>query len=229
MERLIRFIYERGVYEYGTLQFLKDNLKPGDHFVDVGANIGFMTLYAANCVGNNGAVDAFEPVATTARLLQRNIELNKEISCVIVHEFALGAESKRSMIYSETGNRGGASIIANTDVHDGEEIEIRTLDEVVQDMQVDVIKIDVEGFELEVLKGAQQTIAHQRPILIVEYSLNRTNEGGDDGIHNFLSALHNYKLYKLERGKERPSKLIEITSKAELPQHDNLFCIPMGR
>ena len=69
-------IYERGVYEQGTTEYLRETLKPGDCFIDVGANIGYLSMVAAATVGNSGEVHAFEPVSTTFDLLEKNKTLN---------------------------------------------------------------------------------------------------------------------------------------------------------
>ncbi|MCK6648305.1 MAG: FkbM family methyltransferase, partial [Bacteroidia bacterium] len=89
-----------------------------------------------------------------------------------------------------------------------------------------MIKIDVEGFELEVLKGADEILMqNDSPILIVECSETRENTfGADVGlIYDQLKNNH-YRLYKSKGGKERVSKLVEIISKSDLPKHDNIYC-----
>ena len=90
---------------------------------------------------------------------------------------------------------------------------------------IDLIKIDVEGFEFEVLKGAIDTIKKDKPNLIIEYSNTRINTAKDNEIYEWIKALGFYKKKKLKWGKERKSSLIEIVSKNELPTHDNIFCI----
>jgi hypothetical protein len=91
-----------------------------------------------------------------------------------------------------------------------------------------MIKIDVEGFELEVLKGAQNILKKYKPILIIEFSEDRDNVHTSSAeIVDFIRSHARYSLFKLAGGKERKSKLVEILSYEDLPKHDNVICIPI--
>ena len=92
--------------------------------------------------------------------------------------------------------------------------------------RVDCIKIDVEGWELEVLKGAANTLSGPTaPICIIEYSTLHPTYGGDtQDIYTLLCENNSYRIFCLKRGKEKPSRLLEIEDKENLPKHDNLFC-----
>ncbi len=216
-------IYQRGVYELGTLSVLQSFLKQGDVFVDVGANIGFLSLAGAYKVGKTGKVYAFEPVPETFEILKFNKSIN-EFNQIQLYQLALGNEEKEGIIYSESENRGGASIINHTS-QKGMAIKVKRFDDLNISEKISVIKIDVEGFEFEVLKGAKNTIKRHKPSLIIEYSKMRINSAKDLEIFNWLKALNIYKIYKLKSGKERPSELVEITLPKDLPEHDNIFCI----
>ncbi len=218
-------IYERGVYEQGTVNFIQEFVKPGFHFVDVGANIGFLSLLAASLVGKKGKVSAFEPVSSTFDLLNENIQLNA-FENTQVFPFALGNETKNVEIHSENKNRGGASII-NHQKGKGESIEIQKLDGVLNQQKVDFIKIDVEGFEFEVLKGAENLIKTHHPILIIEHTLEINHTAKPYEIYEWIQNLEIYQIYKLKKGKERKSKLIKVEKKEDLPHHDNIFCMPI--
>ncbi len=95
-----------------------------------------------------------------------------------------------------------------------------------------MVKIDVEGYELEVLKGKVQYISDSKslPSLIVEFSSNRVNTFGENTspLYSFLDELKIYKFFKAIREKERVSKLIEITNEQSIPKHDNVFCFTDG-
>jgi FkbM family methyltransferase len=216
-------IYERGVYEQGTVSVLQDFLQVGDTFVDVGANIGWLSLVGAKKAGVNGKVYAFEPVPTTFNILKSNKELN-QFSQIELNQFALGNKEEVLTIYPEKENRGGASIL-NHQSGNGVKIEVKKLDNFNINSKINVIKIDVEGFELDVLKGALEAIKKDKPKLIIEHSIDRNNTAEQFEIYNWLLDLGIYKIYKLKNGKERKSELIEIKSNQDLPDHDNIFCI----
>ncbi len=219
-------LFQTGTYEKGILFFLKQVLKVGDCFIDVGANIGLMTVFAAKKVGDFGKVIAFEAHPETFKLFQFNLELNN-IKNVVAHDFALGSENTQSVIYDNWQvNRGGASLIIKDDNSNSYPIEVRKLDDSLnENIQPKVIKIDVEGFELSVLKGASETISKYKPILIVELSAKRDNQYQINELIDFIDDFTFYDIFKLEGTKERVSKLIKITSREDLPEHDNIICI----
>lgn len=221
-------IYERGVYELGTVSLIQRLLKEGDVFIDVGANIGFLSMAAAATVGKKGEVLAFEPVPSTYRILAANKELNS-MSQLQTFQIGVGSKSEIVSIQTEELNRGGASILNNTG---GEEIEIevKKLDELIASGPISLIKVDVEGYEFEVLKGAEELIKRDQPALIIEYSTDRENSVDSLDMFQWIKELEIYDFYKLKRGKERISSLIKIVSKTGgLPQHDNIICIPLNK
>jgi len=142
-------------HEAKVKQFLTSHFKQDHVFVDVGANVGAYTVRAA---AHGMKVHAFEPNPENMKILKRNAELN-EVS-VDTLEYALGSvEGKVSMFPNGATSR----------IVDGEGIEVpvRTLDS-FQLPRVDLLKVDVEGYELEVLRGAEQTLARCHPVMMVE-------------------------------------------------------------
>lgn len=224
-----RALYYYGTYERGTLDIIGKILKQGDVFVDVGANIGLMSIYAGLKVGEKGSVYAFEPNPNTKSLLLENIHLNK-IKNIKVEGLALSNEIKDSKIYDRWDiNRGGASLIKPSNPTQSYDIHETTFSEYFNlDQEIKLIKIDVEGFELEVLKGAEAFILNTKtpPVLIIEFSSMRVNTFGEDTepLYTYLKDLGKYRIFKSTRGKERISKLIEIKGKENLPKHDNIYC-----
>lgn len=219
-------IYERGVYEFGTVSLIKQLLKEGDIFIDVGANIGFLSLAAAVAVGKKGEVLAFEAVPSTYDILVANKELNS-FSQLQARCIGVGSKSETVTIQAEEENRGGASIL-NKNKTSGVEIEVKKLDELITSGPVTLIKIDVEGYEFEVLKGAEELIKRDRPALIVEYSPVRENSIDPLEMFRWIKELGIYEFYKLKRGKERKSSMVKIIAKTGgLPEHDNIICIPL--
>ena len=220
-------LYFTGTYEPGTLAVMKSVLKPGETFVDVGANIGLMTLFAASCVEQKGRVIAFEPHPDTRKILLDNLELNA-IENVVVSPFAVGREPGQATIYDRTGaERGSASLLDDGTHASSHSVEITTLDAYFQnfDGKISAIKFDIEGYEAEALKGAGSIILKHRPNLIVESSAGRANvNASPEDLYRLLTVDFGYTVYRLRGGKGRKSKLVEVASEADMPKHDNVFC-----
>lgn len=221
-----RCLFETGTYEKGILSLLEKYLKRGDCFIDVGANIGLMTIFAAKQVGQKGKVVAFEAHPETAKILEFNLNLNSITnveSCI----YALGSENAQTVIYDNWQvNRGGASLVISEENSVSYPIEVKTLDECLDSALIPkVIKIDVEGFELEVLKGAKNSIQKFQPILIIELSSHRDNKYEISELMDYIESFNLYSFYKLKGTKERVSPLVKINSRNELPEHDNIICL----
>lgn len=230
-----RKIYFRSIYEEGTIALMKKILKNGDTFIDVGCNIGLMSLAASQFVGKNGAVYAFEPHPDTFSILQDNIELNNSKN-IFSYNIALGAKEEKALIYSNMQvNRGSASLIKTFQNQcEGKEVVIMSLDDFIIEKgikNIRMLKVDVEGWELEVFKGASQLLSGENaPIVCFEYSSGHALQNGQLlDLYKYIQSVNDYKVYKLEKGKEIPSKLMRITHFEDLPQHDNLFCFPSGQ
>jgi len=220
-------IYERGVYEHGTMSIIDKFLRKGDTFMDVGANIGLMTLLAAKKVEKSGKVYAFEANPVILKELKANI-IKNNFQSVYVEFCALGAFNGEGTLSENkfNENRGASTMLENSD-SDGKryKVPVKMLDKLPIE-KCDLIKIDVEGWEMEVLNGGRQFFSTQdAPAIIIECSKDRVNDKDDRiEIYNTLKELNNYRIFKLEKNKERRGKLIEINSEDFLPEHDNLFC-----
>jgi FkbM family methyltransferase len=223
-------LFQTGTYEKGTIQLLTDLLKSGSTFLDIGANIGLLSAIASKRVGPEGKVIAVEANPKTVDILRHNLALN-DCTNTDIYPFALGAENGTALLYENWEvNRGGASLLSQGDA-EGIEVPVRRLDELLTDEVIDVLKIDVEGFELEVLKGGIELLKNQLPVLIIEVSEQRENEKGvsPQEIYAFVQTLGNYQFFKQKGTKERRSKLVPILGEADLPKHDNIVCIPLKR
>ena len=224
-------IYYYGEYEAGTLSVLKDFLRRGDVFLDVGAYIGFHACAVAKFVGKSGLVYAIEPNPEIYKILLTNIRINK-LTNIAPLEIALGTEESEAYIYDyDRTNRGGATLVRPQGISEesGKLVRVTTIDRLIENKQLRIptfIKIDVEGFELEVLKGAKTLLEGPRaPMLCVEYSiLHPQYRGNPRDIYTFIKSVNDYSFYKLKHGKEIPSKLVRISGEQELPVQDNVFC-----
>ena len=135
--------------------------------LDVGANIGLTTLIFAELSEH---VDSFEPSPSTFEILQTNIS-KSGYSNIDLHNFGLGSSAEKLSLTLNPNDRSGAFVSNKTQASFGhivEHIELKTGDQHVCDNPVSFIKIDVEGFEMEVLKGLLQTIERNRPIVVLE-------------------------------------------------------------
>jgi FkbM family methyltransferase len=157
-------------FEPQTVALLKSLQRSQGVVIDIGANIGCTALLFAQQAAR---VLAFEPSPSTFSLLKRNIETS---GCKNIELFnmALGREAGRSELTFAPDNRSGAFVSDQTQAsvgHVTETITIERLDDVVATLalnRIDLIKIDVEGFEQSVLQGSLNTLARYRPVVVLE-------------------------------------------------------------
>jgi FkbM family methyltransferase len=204
-----RFLDYRGIYEESVIRKLASVLHPGMAFVDVGANIGLHSLVAAHRVGVSGRVLALEPQRRVYERLKANIALNN-LSQITTLNLAAGAGHSELPLYQLSQNNDGLATLAlSADERSSmqENVRMEPLDALIQrvfgDAQPDVIKIDVEGAELEVLRGA--TLTFQRSQLThvfvecIERHLNRFNATSGMVIQWLVNA--GFKVYGLKAGR----------------------------
>jgi FkbM family methyltransferase len=154
-------------------------LHAGMTFYDVGANVGFYSLIAARVVGATGNVFSFEPLPENVVSLQNNAKRNG-FDHLHIFPFALGRSNEEAPFFTSerpTWGRLGSTGRKPDKYVTNIRVLVRRLDDLVSEQHLslpDLIKIDVEGAELDVLEGARETIESKRPILVVE--LHGTNE-----------------------------------------------------
>jgi FkbM family methyltransferase len=164
-----QYVYLTGVYEPPTARVIAALLRPGDSFIDVGANSGFFTLLAAHRVGPAGHVSSFEPVPSMRKRLLDNIGLNA-MHNVTVHDVAASnAEGVLPLFEGPEGHKGISSLrhIDNS----AATIQVRTvpLDTLRGSFSpVRLVKIDVEGAEQLVLYGMDRILQEDRPYIVIE-------------------------------------------------------------
>jgi len=164
--------FATGTAERPLQEALARELKPGATFYDIGANIGFVTLIAARLVGPTGRVVAFEPVPKNVAAIRENLALNG-IDWADVHETAMARHSgTASLIVSDVSAFSRlASINVPTGARETIEVKVDSVDEFLasgSERAPDVVKIDVEGAELEVIEGMRHTLAEHRPVILCE-------------------------------------------------------------
>lgn len=182
------------------LHYIQKFIRPGDVFVDVGANIGLFSLKVSPLAGR---VVAVEPGVAASTLLAENIALNGFSNVTIVRKALSDAEGKAVLHHNPLGDDPQAfSLINDGRSVEGEQVEITTLDVLSRDLalpRVDIIKIDVEGAESMVLAGGQEVLATSKPVVIFEINCPTLFEGGGDpaAAWNALDAL-GYTFFEFE-------------------------------
>jgi FkbM family methyltransferase len=164
----------RGTYERDEIELVRRLLKPGDITVDAGAHIGFFAIQMAAMVGPGGRVYAFEPFDANAELLDRSIVENRFEERIVFERAAVGAVSGTATLTfaAETLNSGGAYLLrAGTAPLTGNvarKVALVALDEFRLPHPVRFIKMDVEGAEPQVLRGAERILKEDRPVILSE-------------------------------------------------------------
>lgn len=143
---------------------LMNAIKPGDRIADVGACVGVYSLSFAKRVGNSGQVVAFEPDPENFRLLLRHIKLNDFEQRVLTVSKALSSQANECLLFSACQ---GPNSRVTQDTQSSISVQSTTLDSWFGTDGIDILKIDVEGFEQEVLTGAYNVLRHKnKPRLI---------------------------------------------------------------
>ena len=172
---------KKGVWEPLETALFRSEIGEGDVVVDVGANVGYYTLIAAQKVGKTGQVWAFEPDPDSFELLRRNVELNGYDNVQLVPK-ALGAKPGTLRLYRHPTNRGDHRIYDPGDTREAVQVAVTTLDQYFATRdRVDLIKIDTQGAECTILAGAGQTLQrHDDVRLIMEYTPQYIRQMGAD-------------------------------------------------
>lgn len=170
-----RVLLLTGEWEPGELAIIQQHLTPGGTFVDVGAHIGYCSLKAATLVGANGRVIAIEANPETVRKLRDNVAAS---AANVTVEAGACSDSEATVEFftGSQSNTGSGSISRNNAGSWGVpgavySVQARTLDAILaaaKVSKVDVMKIDVEGAELKVLKSGRRTLASHHPVLLIE-------------------------------------------------------------
>lgn len=170
--------YRHGTNELPVQVAVVDGLVPGGVFVDVGANVGFFSLLAAQAVGVTGSVLAIEPVPSNVRQIEINAAANGFANISVVEAAASSTSGTTTLLLAE---HPGGAVVASAgtppDLAGSLEVRTVTVDELVKSGELrppTVIKIDVEGAEVDALKGMGETLREHRPVVVCEV------DGADD-------------------------------------------------
>lgn len=225
-------IFWLGFYNRGIVSYLDRFIKPGMVVLDVGANIGEITLALAKRVTAEGKVIAFEPVSYIAKKLEKNVLANN-FSWVVIEHIGLSDHEEEVPIFNSCGqdpsqenNEGLGTLYPDAQSSKIiEKIKILPLDQYMKNhvvARLDLLKIDIEGAELACLKGARSTIEKLKPQIIVEVQKNTSTIAGYDQreILDFLTAM-GYTFQKIN-----PDGVLSPISKDSLVDFQNILCVP---
>jgi FkbM family methyltransferase len=211
-----------GTYDPDTSAIIKRFIKQDSIAIDVGANIGALTLLMAK-IANLGKVISIEPGPPICSRLKSNLELNPEVQKV-VEVFQVGLSNKKGELFwaEDDSNRGNAGLSQD----EGVAVIVHTLDYIVDLAKlekIDFIKIDVEGMELEVIKGGMDSIIKYRPIIYFETMEAFRDYRGFDCYGEIFTLLHNidYKHFTVLSD----GKLAEVSS-LDVLRSQNTIGIP---
>jgi len=173
-------LYFTSTYEVKIDRLFEKYVKPGSTVIDIGANIGLHTLRSALLAGETGRVVAIEPSTWAINKLRKNLELNPELAKIVeICHNALGEKVERSITL---GFQSSYRLNGKSEIY-SEVIDVLTLDSIADQSSlksVDFMKIDVDGHELHILRGAKQLLSISKPVLVIEftpsYSINYKDE-----------------------------------------------------
>lgn len=205
-----------GLHEYADMAFVLHFLRPGDLFLDIGANVGSYTLLAASTGAN---CLSFEPLPSTYHRLLRNVGMNGFVSQVDAVNAGVGAVSGELQFTADldTDNHVVLAPYAGRT----QAVPVITLDEKAGDREVSLIKIDVEGFETEVIRGARRLLERHPPAaLIVEVNDACHQYGSDEGTFVGLMRDCGYSPFDYDPGGRR-LHAIRSVSKMSI---NTIFC-----
>lgn len=164
-----------GHYDDDDVAFLKAVTPPDGTFLDIGANVGLVFIPVSRSLREHGSAIAVEPVPVNFGRLEAAVESNRFAAPVVLRQVALGAAPGTLTLVKEGGRdaSGNAVPITAGDGRAGTDVRVTTLDSLVDDLGVsrlDTIKMDVEGWEVDVLRGARRTLETLRPVVYGEFN-----------------------------------------------------------
>jgi FkbM family methyltransferase len=185
----------RGRYEEDGAALVRSVLRPGDRAIDAGAHIGFFTMHMAAAVGPTGRIHAFEPCDANADLLERSIAENRFGDRVVFRRAAVGQASGTATLTFpvETLNTGGAYLLRDGTTplagNQQRQIPIVALDDQQIARPVKLIKMDVEGAEPLVVRGARRLLAQDRPLILSELHPVQLERAAGVTVEAFLAEM----------------------------------------
>ena len=167
-------------------------LQPGFHVADIGANVGWFTFLAAQFIGLDGRVTAFEPRTPTVEYLRRSVHLNQLEDQIKVLQNAVGNRSDTVYLAWRPASRnpGNTYLGEPGENEEGQLVEMRELDAMLGEARVDCIKMDIEGAEGLALIGAGEILRVNRPVIMCEINPTALRAVSGMNVDEFLCLVH---------------------------------------
>jgi FkbM family methyltransferase len=218
-------------YERYTRRLFLRALAPGMRVLDLGANIGYYTLLAADAVGATGRVYAFECDPVNARFLYHNVKLNGLGEVVSIVPKAASSYAGVTRFFSDRENSLKSSLVIEHQRAETIEVECTTVDDVIGPLEkIDVVKVDVEGVEIDAISGMERTLSRlEKLVMFVEccpYALSTA--GGS--VTQLLGELdrHGFQVYVIREKEKRlvadHGELFEAERSGDESYYANLYC-----
>ena len=216
------------IHEPFETKLIENIINNGDFVIDVGAHIGYYTLFMAKLVGENGKVFAFEPHPLNFKILKKNIELNNYQN-VIFENKAVSNKNGKTNLYISKKNSGMHRIHPSKYCEEKIPVDLVKLNDYFQQSvlnKICLIKIDAEGSEFEVLKGMSNALKNSQIKILMEFVPEHLIEHGTQPSEmlNFLSE-HGFKIFYIDENIQKVEKLKNWTKTMdEFPNGVNLLC-----
>ena len=199
-----------------SIQLIKNlNLKATENdatILDIGASFGYLSLVWANSIAQNGRVISFEPNPNVFKSFRKSISSNNLDSIIHLNNLAVGAKDEKIELFLNSTSSNTLNIKGKK--RDGITIDMVSVDSFTKKNNIvncDLVKIDVDGIELDILRGSQELLKKCKPIFIVE-----TN--GDEKIIEFFNQ-NSYEILDMQLNVFQPGNKLPL----------NIFCIPKTR
>jgi FkbM family methyltransferase len=219
-----------GVFEQDVDRALARIIRPGMNCIDVGANLGYYSIRMAAVAGpGGGRVYSFEPDVFACDLLRRNCRENHFEGIVSIFQIACGDNDGEAVLHrdSAAGNYGGMFVRRSVDPEAGQRVPLRRIDDLIPaGTAIQLVKMDVEGFEPFALRGMQRIVNESKPAILVEFNPPALRFDGEDAPDRLLEWFRSrsYEVYEAEafgRGDTRP-----FDYPASGDRFTNLVCLP---
>jgi FkbM family methyltransferase len=232
-EALVIYMQNIRRYEYEDrfmARLFQESIRPGDHVLDLGGHHGYYSVIAARQAGTAGKIFVFEPEPNNFRVLVRNIALNGFQDIVTAIEKCVGARRELVTLMVVAEGSRSSSIFLHPQLHAKSQIQVElvTVDEYIIDETIDVIKMDVEGNELEALRGMEKLVGRSPNVKLFAELHPTMLAGRGATVTGYLTQLEQMgfvlQLIDEETGTLRPVDVDELEARVdEIYWHSNLY------